>query len=131
MQAGHEPTPGPTVTPRVCRHPLFSVVKQRFLVALHNALEGRRPSRRPSRSWRDMTRRSGGARTKFSPLVRKHSDCSSHDHDGNLGWFGLMQMYCQWQSGRRLCGWDRPGGSSIVDQPLAVSHDHTQRPGSF
>ncbi|KAI0297621.1 rotamase-domain-containing protein [Multifurca ochricompacta] len=29
---------------------------------------------------------------KFGPLARQHSDCSSHDHDGDLGWFGPGQM---------------------------------------
>ncbi|KAI9459640.1 rotamase-domain-containing protein [Lactarius psammicola] len=33
-----------------------------------------------------------GSADKFAPLARKHSDCSSHDHDGDLGWFGPGQM---------------------------------------
>jgi len=34
----------------------------------------------------------GTSAEKFGPLARKHSDCSSHDHDGDLGWFGHGQM---------------------------------------
>ncbi|KAI0253300.1 rotamase-domain-containing protein [Lactifluus subvellereus] len=29
---------------------------------------------------------------KFGQLAREHSDCSSHDHDGDLSWFGPGQM---------------------------------------
>ena len=34
----------------------------------------------------------GGSADKFGPLAREHSDCSSHDHNGDLGWFGPGQM---------------------------------------
>ncbi|KAI9510767.1 rotamase-domain-containing protein [Russula earlei] len=34
----------------------------------------------------------GTSAEKFGSLARKHSDCSSHDHDGDLGWFGPGQM---------------------------------------
>ena len=34
----------------------------------------------------------GGSRDKFGALAREHSDCSSHDHDGDLGRFGSGQM---------------------------------------
>lgn len=34
----------------------------------------------------------GGSAEKFASLARKHSDCSSHDHDGDLGSFGPGQM---------------------------------------
>ncbi|KAH9046951.1 rotamase-domain-containing protein [Lactarius deliciosus] len=34
----------------------------------------------------------GGNAEKFASLARKHSDCSSHDHDGDLGSFGPGQM---------------------------------------
>ena len=34
----------------------------------------------------------GGSAETFGKLARKHSDCSSHDHDGDLGRFGSGQM---------------------------------------
>ena len=34
----------------------------------------------------------GGSTDKFSELARQHSDCSSHDHGGDLGRFGSGQM---------------------------------------
>ncbi|KAN0118061.1 peptidyl-prolyl cis-trans isomerase [Russula decolorans] len=34
----------------------------------------------------------GTSAEQFGPLAHKHSDCSSHDHDGDLGWFGHGQM---------------------------------------
>ncbi|KAF8481598.1 hypothetical protein DFH94DRAFT_731777 [Russula ochroleuca] len=34
----------------------------------------------------------GTSTEKFGSLARKHSDCSSHDHDGDLSWFGHGQM---------------------------------------
>ena len=34
----------------------------------------------------------GTSAEKFGALARKHSDCSSHDHDGDLSWFGHGQM---------------------------------------
>ncbi|KAI0279453.1 rotamase-domain-containing protein [Russula aff. rugulosa BPL654] len=34
----------------------------------------------------------GTSAETFGQLARKHSDCSSHDHDGDLGWFGHGQM---------------------------------------
>jgi len=33
-----------------------------------------------------------GSSEKFAELAKKHSDCSSHDNDGDLGWFGRGQM---------------------------------------
>jgi len=33
-----------------------------------------------------------GSSGKFAELARIHSDCSSHDHDGDLGWFRRGQM---------------------------------------
>ncbi|KAF8257691.1 rotamase-domain-containing protein [Lactarius quietus] len=57
-------------------------------------------SRRPS-SWKEAkaiailegyNREIGGSADKFRQLARKHSDCSSHDNDGDLGWFGPGQM---------------------------------------
>ena len=29
---------------------------------------------------------------KFAELAKQHSDCSSHTHDGDLGWFGRGMM---------------------------------------
>ena len=34
----------------------------------------------------------GGSATKFAELAKEHSDCSSHDHGGDLGWFSHGQM---------------------------------------
>ncbi|KAJ7897248.1 hypothetical protein B0H14DRAFT_2677522 [Mycena olivaceomarginata] len=34
----------------------------------------------------------GTSADKFSELARQHSDCSSHDQGGDLGWFGHGQM---------------------------------------
>jgi peptidyl-prolyl cis-trans isomerase NIMA-interacting 1 len=34
----------------------------------------------------------GTSAEKFGALARKHSDCSSHEHDGDLGRFGPGQM---------------------------------------
>ncbi|KAG6916755.1 hypothetical protein DXG01_005500 [Tephrocybe rancida] len=33
-----------------------------------------------------------GSAEKFHELAQKHSDCSSHSSDGDLGWFGRGQM---------------------------------------
>lgn len=33
-----------------------------------------------------------GSTDKFTELASKHSDCSSHTHGGDLGWFGRGQM---------------------------------------
>jgi len=33
-----------------------------------------------------------GSTEKFAELAKIHSDCSSHEHDGDLGWFGRGQM---------------------------------------
>jgi len=33
-----------------------------------------------------------GSSEKFAELAQIHSDCSSHDHGGDLGWFGHGQM---------------------------------------
>ncbi|EAU92294.1 hypothetical protein CC1G_00513 [Coprinopsis cinerea okayama7 len=66
-----------------------------------------RDSRRPS-SWKEenITRTKeeaieilkgyeaqiGGDPAKFAELAQAHSDCSSHSHGGDLGWFGRGQM---------------------------------------
>ncbi|KAI0309316.1 hypothetical protein OF83DRAFT_76960 [Amylostereum chailletii] len=34
----------------------------------------------------------GGDPSKFGELAKVHSDCSSHDHGGHLGWFTPGQM---------------------------------------
>jgi len=34
----------------------------------------------------------GSSTDTFAELAREHSDCSSHAHDGDLGWFGRGQM---------------------------------------
>ncbi|KAI0040662.1 rotamase-domain-containing protein [Auriscalpium vulgare] len=34
----------------------------------------------------------GGSTDKFAELARANSDCSSHDHGGDLGWFTPGQM---------------------------------------
>jgi len=33
-----------------------------------------------------------GSSEKFAELAKLHSDCSSHENDGDLGWFGRGQM---------------------------------------
>ena len=33
-----------------------------------------------------------GSAAKFAELAAKHSDCSSHSNEGDLGWFGPGQM---------------------------------------
>ena len=33
-----------------------------------------------------------GSHEKFAELAKEHSDCSSHAHGGDLGWFGKGQM---------------------------------------
>ena len=34
----------------------------------------------------------GGSASKFGELAQKHSDCSSHAKNGDLGYFGRGQM---------------------------------------
>ncbi|KAL1694892.1 hypothetical protein GGG16DRAFT_122226 [Schizophyllum commune] len=66
-----------------------------------------RDSRRPS-SWKESTitrskeeaieilrgyqAQIGGNPDKFAELAQAHSDCSSHSHGGDLGWFSRGQM---------------------------------------
>ncbi|KAL0575034.1 peptidyl-prolyl cis-trans isomerase Pin1 [Marasmius crinis-equi] len=76
-------------------------VRASHLLVKHNG------SRRPS-SWKEpnITRSKeeaisilkeyqaeiAGSPEKFADLARVHSDCSSHDKGGDLGWFGKGQM---------------------------------------
>jgi NIMA-interacting peptidyl-prolyl cis-trans isomerase 1 len=34
----------------------------------------------------------GSSADRFGSVARENSDCSSHDNDGDLGWFGPGQM---------------------------------------
>ncbi|KAG6810802.1 hypothetical protein H0H92_010280 [Tricholoma furcatifolium] len=72
-----------------------------------------RDSRRPS-SWKEqnITRTKEEAieilkahqveinndQDKFAELAAKHSDCSSHSHGGDLGWFGRGQMQAPFEA---------------------------------
>ncbi|THV06476.1 rotamase-domain-containing protein [Dendrothele bispora CBS 962.96] len=76
-------------------------VRASHLLVKHNG------SRRPS-SWKEanITRSKeeaidilkgyqaeiGGSGDKFGELAKIHSDCSSHEKNGDLGWFGRGQM---------------------------------------
>jgi len=78
-----------------------SQVRASHLLVKHNG------SRRPS-SWKEpkITRSKeeaieilqghqaeiNGSSIKFAELAQIHSDCSSHEHGGDLGWFGHGQM---------------------------------------
>jgi NIMA-interacting peptidyl-prolyl cis-trans isomerase 1 len=41
----------------------------------------------------------GGSADKFGALASKHSDCSSHAQNGDLGWFGPGQMQKAFEDG--------------------------------
>ncbi|KAJ7597718.1 rotamase-domain-containing protein [Mycena floridula] len=55
---------------------------------------------------------------KFKELAQIHSDCSSHDHAGDLGWFGPGQMQKPFEDG--AFGLEVGHISGVVDSDSGV-----------